>query len=295
MFTSMDIARNGEAFMRKEKGFTLVELLVVISIIAILLSILIPSLNKARGSAQRIVCMNQLKTIGMANMLYANDFSGIYVPAVDSTVIDPGKRSWNVNTAFLKYMGLTNNQGEATVNGYKMTDKYLCPTDMQIRNKYWANIDTAVTFYNKISYGYNMSDWTYSETKSGYSVSGTIGYKAGLWRGLVANKIIKPAEKVFFTDSQDIWITENQANYKTLWDVGGSDTKKYRDKNFWQVVYYRHSEGANILYCDGRVAKKRKEEMFFYDTSGAPDTSRNDQLWFTDPSNRTSVAKVSRL
>jgi len=284
-------ARNGEAFMRKEKGFTLVELLVVISIIAILLSILIPSLNKARGSAQRVVCLNQLKTIGMANMLYANDFSGVFVPAVDATVMDPLKRSWNVNTAFLKYMGLTNNQGQATVNGYQMQDKYLCPTDLQQRNQ----LDWVLT--NKVSYGYNMSDWTWGETKNGFSVSGSIGYKPGLWRGFVANKIIKPAEKVFFTDSQDIWVLENQANYKTLWDIAGSKTKIYKAHNpvYWQVVYYRHAEGANILYCDGRVAKKRKEEMFFYDSTGVPDAVRNDQLWFTDPSNRTSAAKVSRL
>jgi prepilin-type N-terminal cleavage/methylation domain-containing protein/prepilin-type processing-associated H-X9-DG protein len=282
--------------MRKDKGFTLVELLVVISIIAILLAILIPGLNKARGSAQRVVCLNQLKTIGMANMLYANDFSGFYVPAVDSSVVADGERSWNVNRAFLRYMGLTNSQGQAVTNGYKMQDKYLCPTDMQLRNTLWANIENATTFYNKISYGYNMSDWAYQETKKGYSVSGNIPYstKVGA-RGLVVSQIRKPAEKVFFTDSQDIWINENQANYKTLWDIAGSDTKRYRSSNLWQVVYYRHAEGANVLFCDGRVAKKKKEEMFFYDSTGAPDTPRNDQLWFTDPANRTSAAKASRL
>ncbi|HBG26796.1 MAG: hypothetical protein A2Y10_05450 [Planctomycetes bacterium GWF2_41_51] len=275
--------------MRKKNGFTLVELLVVISIIAMLLAILIPSLNKARGSAQRVVCLNQLKTIGMNNILYANDFNGRYVPACDMTVVKDGERSWNVNVAFLKYMGLANSQGKAAVDGYQMQDKYMCPTDLQLRNPNVWKIT------NKVSYGYNMSDWTWRETKEQFLLASNIPYAPPHWRGLVVNKIKKPSEKVFFCDSQDIWVLENQANYKTLWDKAGSDTKRYKDKNFWQVVYYRHFEGANVLFCDGRAVKMKKEDMFFYDSTGSPDTPRNDKLWFTDPSNRTSPATVSRL
>jgi len=54
-------------------GFTLIELLVVISIIALLLSILMPSLSKARASAQKVRCLGNLKQIGFANLMYAND------------------------------------------------------------------------------------------------------------------------------------------------------------------------------------------------------------------------------
>jgi len=60
--------------MRKIRGFTLVELLVVISIIALLLSILLPSLNKARESASKTVCKSNIKQIGVGIYMYFSEF-----------------------------------------------------------------------------------------------------------------------------------------------------------------------------------------------------------------------------
>ncbi|MEM9064046.1 MAG: prepilin-type N-terminal cleavage/methylation domain-containing protein [Planctomycetota bacterium] len=59
---------------RLRNGFTLIELLVVISIIALLIGILLPALGSARGSAQAVLCLGNMKQLGVATTAYAQDF-----------------------------------------------------------------------------------------------------------------------------------------------------------------------------------------------------------------------------
>ena len=89
-------------------GFTLIELLVVIAIIAILASMLLPALARAKGAAQRIKCVNNLKQIDLALKLYVDDNNG-WLP--------PRTNAYRWPTLLLPY--------------YLNTNLLVCPTDAQ--------------------------------------------------------------------------------------------------------------------------------------------------------------------
>ncbi len=65
--------------MRQHKGFTLIELLVVIAIIAILAAILFPVFARAREKARQTSCLSNLKQLGLADLMYAQDYDEHYV------------------------------------------------------------------------------------------------------------------------------------------------------------------------------------------------------------------------
>ncbi|MCU0917737.1 MAG: type II secretion system GspH family protein, partial [Planctomycetes bacterium] len=66
--------------MRTKRAFTLIELLVVISIIALLMAVLMPALLRAKELGKRIICSSHVRSLGMANVLYADGADGWYVP-----------------------------------------------------------------------------------------------------------------------------------------------------------------------------------------------------------------------
>lgn len=65
--------------MKRSRAFTLIELLVVVSIIALLVSILLPSLSRARGHAQQVICLANTRTACLGAMMYVEDFDGRFM------------------------------------------------------------------------------------------------------------------------------------------------------------------------------------------------------------------------
>jgi prepilin-type N-terminal cleavage/methylation domain-containing protein len=78
------------------RGFTLIELLVVIAIISLLVSVLLPSLNRAKELAKRAVCSNTLRNLGSIFVTYANEYDGYVMPLWNYTTFggSGGYRCW---------------------------------------------------------------------------------------------------------------------------------------------------------------------------------------------------------
>ncbi|MCC6423854.1 MAG: DUF1559 domain-containing protein [Phycisphaerales bacterium] len=215
---------------KRIRGFTLVELLVVIGIIALLISILLPALNKARRSAQTVACASNLRQLGLAMTMYANANRDVFPPTYwESTWWWNGHTTYtSIWAAFIgKYVGWN----EDSVN-FILPKLFICPSYEPAIDVNWAS--TAPNWAN-VSYGYNylklgITMWTPIPTKR--------------------TSIRRPADKILLADS----------GYSPLYPPGGIIILS-ADTSQGYLLSKRHNNGSNILFIDGHVDLHSYDEM----------------------------------
>jgi len=141
--------------MRHSRGFTLVELLIVVVVVATLIAMLLPALSGGREVARRSVCASQQHQIGLGVTLYAHDFRGFYPPQVKE-FCDSVWESWHAGP-FLR--DRISDPVRGRYRYVSNTRAYYCPS--MYRNKRNResftppNTDTFATWVNGSTYQYS--------------------------------------------------------------------------------------------------------------------------------------------
>lgn len=251
------------------KGFTLVELLVVISIMSLLMAILLPALGRARDAARAICCASNIRQIGLAFNCYGMDNNDRIIKACDLRASDSGGlQAWNF--ALIPYVGQQNSQDAFE----DKAEVFFCPMDK----------DPYPIGYGSYWHGTPFTSYALN----GCYVKGTSrrpGCKLGPAGGYRFTDIRRPSSCMLMVEtsySYQIYDADNP----NVSGLGLSQGGHHR-----QTSGFFHNGSMNILFVDGHVEKikgKKAERVTpcwdaggytFWEDLSLPDSNENSTFW----------------
>jgi len=217
---------------RRQRAFTLVEMLVVIAIIAILASLVLPTLNKAMEAARSAQCQNNLRQIGSGYSGYANDFNS-FIPTCDYAFDVPftypngtysapgtGKRRY---IAFLAYGGY--------VQGFSNSSNVLKEKPLTVCPSFWPDFPVS-------------NSWGGGSPSSIYYLGGTYAFNSHFCRTLYLGGARLKRLTTVPRLSQRFMVGEGQSSQIR---VCANESGTGYD------LWWGHNECSNFLYGDGHV------------------------------------------
>ena len=225
----------------QRQAFTLVELLVVIGIIAVLISILLPALQRARRAAQDVKCQSNLRQIGQAALMYATEWRGVMPRANTEVMVGLVKAidDWAVTVEpYLRRIP----EGVDPALAYRTDPILACPSFTGDR-----------TGPNFVQYGMNdyIDYGKYRPTIDPLNVTGVDQFLAGPYPPInyKITQIKRPAETIMFADKSH---HPNAFAPIVQFSIFGFYTPGYRHGG--------KNEYANFAFVDGHVEALHKNE-----------------------------------
>lgn len=226
---------------RPATGFTLVELLVVILIIITLATISVMGFSRMRTAGDRAATVSIMRQLQIANLGYANDHSGQYVPIVSKEKGGALSMEWYRDPSFISY--LTGDKDLAEKSAATMLTapvSVLDPIVVRKKQRQWDRLSA--------SYGFNSTGLTYptDDTSPAYAYRIT--------------QIADPTRTAFMVTATDYTVTYVGRN---LWK-----TKPVEGKTTDSKMAFRHDSKAVVVYYDGSSGFISPADLARFDANG---------------------------